>query len=302
LGSVAGYTNINYGQSGLEASLDPYLRGLQGNPASSIWWDHILYGQPPPGLDIRLSLDLDLQKQADNLLGDLQGAIVLVNASSGEILVLASHPTFDANKLDTEASTLFQSPLSPFLDRAAQGLYPPGEILLPFVQASGNSHWQTKSLFENWSTALGFYNSPEVRLPVAIAPKPGDDLLISPLQLALAASTLSNHGIRPAPILAVAVNSPIEGWIVLPAFSEPVIVFTSNRVAEVTDSLTIEGLPLWQWNARVSKEDQVYSWSLGGTLSREQSTPLAVVVLLEKDDPDLAGAIGRALLETSLNP
>jgi hypothetical protein len=102
--------------------------------------------------------------------------------------------------------------------------------------------------------------------------------------------------------LTVAVNSPIEGWIILPALSEPVNVFTSNRVAEVIDSLTIEGLPIWQWNARVSREDQVYSWSLGGTLSSEQSTPLAVVVLLEKDDPDLAGAIGRALLETSLNP
>ena len=302
LGSVAGYTNINYGQSGLEASLDSYLRGLQGNPASSIWWDHLLYGQPPPGLDVRLSLDLGLQRQADNLLGGLQGAIVLINAASGEILVLASHPSFDPNNLDIQASALFQDPHSPFLDRAAQGQYPPGDALLPFVQASGNNHWQTKSLFEKWSTALGFNNSPELRLPVAIASKPGDDLLISPLQLALAASALSNHGIRPAPILVVAINSPIEGWIILPPLSEPVPVFASDMVTEITERLIIKGLPIWQWNARVSKEDQVYSWSLGGTLASEQSTPLAVAVLLEKDDPDLAGAIGRALLETALNP
>jgi hypothetical protein len=73
-------------------------------------------------------------------------------------------------------------------------------------------------------------------------------------------------------------------------------------VTEITERLIIKGLPIWQWNARVSKEDQVYSWSLGGTLASEQSTPLAVAVLLEKDDPDLAGAIGRALLETALNP
>ena len=49
LASITGYTNPVYGQAGLEASLDPYLRGLQGNPASSIWWDHLVYGQPPPG-------------------------------------------------------------------------------------------------------------------------------------------------------------------------------------------------------------------------------------------------------------
>lgn len=302
LGSITGYTNINYGQSGLEASLDPYLRGLQGNPASSIWWDHILYGQPPPGLDVRLSLDLRLQRQADLLLGDLQGAIVLVNAVSGEILVMVSHPTFDPNKLDVQASTLFQDPHSPFLDRAAQGLYPPGDAMQPFILASGYDHWRTQSLFAEWSAVLGFYNSPELRLPVAIPSKPEDDLRISPLQLALAASALSNHGIRPAPILAVAVNSPIEGWIILPALSEAVNVFSSDRAAEVTEGLIMKGLPIWQWNILVSKDDQVYSWSLGGTLSSEQSTPLAVVVLLEIGDPDLAGAIGKALLETSLNP
>ena len=103
LAPVTGYTNPTYGQSGLEASLDLYLRGLQGNPASSIWWDHLVYGQPPPGLNVRLSLDLEFQRRADELLGEHMGAIVLINASSGEILAMASHPTFDPNQLDTQA-------------------------------------------------------------------------------------------------------------------------------------------------------------------------------------------------------
>jgi hypothetical protein len=302
LGSVAGYTSINYGQSGLEASLDPFLRGLQGNPASSIWWDHLLYGQPSPGLDVRLSLDLDLQRQADNLLGDIPGAIVLVNAASGEILAMASHPTFNPNELDAQASNLFQDPHSPFLNRAVQGLYPPGDALQPFILASGFNVWQTKDFFEEWSAALGFYSSPELRLPVAVASRPETDLLISPLQMALAASALSNHGVRPAPVLAVAVSSPNEGWIILPALSGPVTVFESARATDVTAELIINGLPIWQWNTIVTKGDQVYSWSLGGTLSSEQSTPLAVVVLLEEVDPTMAGAIGKALLEASLNP
>ena len=54
LGPVTGYTHPVYGQAGLEATLDNYLRGLQGNPSSLIWWDHLLYGTPPPGLDVRL--------------------------------------------------------------------------------------------------------------------------------------------------------------------------------------------------------------------------------------------------------
>jgi cell division protein FtsI/penicillin-binding protein 2 len=93
LASITGYTNPTYGQAGLEAGLDAFLRGLDGNPASSIWWDHLVYGQPPPGLDVRLSIDLDLQRRADALLVNRTGAIVLLNAESGEILAMTSHPT-----------------------------------------------------------------------------------------------------------------------------------------------------------------------------------------------------------------
>ncbi len=100
LSSIIGYTNPTYGQTGLEASLDDYLRGLRGNPASLVWMDHLLYGQPPPGLDVRLSLDLELQSRADSLLAGIQGAIVLLNAETGEVLAMASHPAFDANLLD----------------------------------------------------------------------------------------------------------------------------------------------------------------------------------------------------------
>ena len=78
LGPLVGYTDPVYGQAGLEASLDPYLRGLKGYPALTLWWEHLLYGQPPPGLDVRLSLDLDLQTRADELLAGHKGALVLL--------------------------------------------------------------------------------------------------------------------------------------------------------------------------------------------------------------------------------
>jgi peptidoglycan glycosyltransferase len=64
LGPIAGYNHPIYGQSGLESSLDGYLRGLIGNPILSVWWNRLIYGQPPPGVDVHLSLDLDLQRLA----------------------------------------------------------------------------------------------------------------------------------------------------------------------------------------------------------------------------------------------
>ncbi|GAG86774.1 unnamed protein product, partial [marine sediment metagenome] len=76
LGTLVGYSHAVYGQSGLEARLDPYLRGLLGNLDFDIWWNHLLYGQPPPGVDVRLSLDVGLQQAADELLGDHIGALV----------------------------------------------------------------------------------------------------------------------------------------------------------------------------------------------------------------------------------
>jgi cell division protein FtsW (lipid II flippase) len=302
LAPVTGYTNPNYGQSGLEASLDLYLRGLQGNPASNIWWDHIVYGQPPPGLNVRLSLDLELQRRADELLGDHPGAIVLINAATGEILAMASHPTFDPNELDTQAPTLLQNPGSPLLDRAAQGQYPPGDALQPFFLAAGYEIPPSQSIAEAWYNALGFFLTPELRLPVAAASTPGSALRVSPLQMALAAATLSSDGVRPAPRLAMAVDTPTQGWVILPTISEPMMVFASASAAETAQALMVNGQPFWQWNATVTQANQTFSWSLGGTLPDWQGTPLAVVILLEENDPNRAGAIGQTLLESATHP
>jgi cell division protein FtsW (lipid II flippase) len=137
LSAIAGYSSPVYGQSGLEASLDPILRGLRGYPNWQLWWNHLLYGQPPPGLDIRTSLDLAIQQIADERLGDHSGAVVLLNAQSGEILAMASHPIFDSNRLDSEWDNLVNDPASPLINRAAQALYPLGTALGPLLLAQG---------------------------------------------------------------------------------------------------------------------------------------------------------------------
>lgn len=133
--STIGYTNPFFGQAGLEASLDPVLRGLEFQSQWTIWYHHLLYGQSPPGLDIRVTLDSDLQLTAAKHLPQTPGAVALVNATNGEILVLYSNPYYDANNLDGIWDNLQIDPNTPLINRATQSLYPPGPVLAPFLIA-----------------------------------------------------------------------------------------------------------------------------------------------------------------------
>jgi cell division protein FtsI/penicillin-binding protein 2 len=78
---------------------------------------------------LRLSLDLDLQRIADDLLGEQAGAAVLLNYESGEILAMSSFPTFDANQLAQDWDALIRSEQAPLLNRATQGRYAAGGLL-----------------------------------------------------------------------------------------------------------------------------------------------------------------------------
>lgn len=359
LAPIVGYTQSTYGQAGLEASLDPYLRGLQGNPARLVWWHHLLYGQPPDGLDVRLSIDLNLQAHTDELLSDHQGAVVLMNASNGEVLAMTSHPTYDPNTLESDGLALLADKNSPLVNRSVQGIYPPGTALGAFLLTgtyealpelpqdlwlekdgqrieclkppAGKPDWAYAiangcpsalealgkqigtggllSLFDG----LGFYTAPQVRLPTAPAAKrqieanAGQAALgldgpgISPLQMALAVATLSNDGLRPAPRLALSVNTLEQGWVILSPLSEPVRAYPPSAGEFSTQLLMAPGQPFWQSLGRAGTGEKAVTWYLGGTLPGWQGTPLAIVVLLEENNPALAEFIGQTVLHTALN-
>ncbi len=109
--------------------------------------------------------------------------------------------------------------------------------------------------------------------------------------MVLAAATLSNQGVRPAPRLAIALDTPAQGWVVLPALSNPEPAFTSTQAAEAAQKLILNDHPFWQWTSQASEGNQDFSWSLGGTLPDYQGVPLAVVVLLEENNSTWAGLI-----------
>jgi cell division protein FtsW (lipid II flippase) len=298
LASVTGYIHPVYGQSGLEGSLDPYLRGLQGNPDLLIWWQHLLYGQPPPGLDVRTSLDLGIQSRVDQLFENHTGAAVLLNAANGEILAMASHPSFDPNRLDEIGDTLGNDARAPLLNRATQGQYPPEAALRPFLTAYADG--PPGELFEK----LGFYETPGTNIPVARPAAPGtlQDLKVSPLQMALAVAAFTNSGIRPAPRLELAVNTQEHGWVIFSPPQEPVIVLNAETVQQVTASLALDGMPFWERASVAGQGRASVSWYLAGTLPNWQGAPLAVVVVLEENNPQQASLIGRGVLEKAIQP
>jgi len=303
LAPITGYTHPVYGQAGLEGTLDNYLRGLQGNPGSLIFWNELLYGAPPTGLDVRLSLDLSLQAKADELLGSHQGAIILMNAKTGEILVMASHPTYDPNKLGEEGDALSQSLNSPLLNRATQGLYPPGDVIEPLVVAKfGDEDPDTSALLTYYET-LGLFHAPLIRIPVSLHAETEniDDFRFSPLQVALAAAALSNQGSIPAPRIATAVNTLEQGWVVLPALDQPREALQPQAADEAALSFIQNGEAYWSHIGfgRINKTS--ITWLIAGTPPKWQGTPLVLVVALEENNSVLAKRIGDKLFASALN-
>lgn len=133
LGTTVGYSDAIFGKAGLEATLDGYLTGLKGNAASTIWLAEWIYAQPPPGMDVRLSLDLDLQTTADQALSGRIGAAVVLNSKTGEVLAMSSQPSFDPNLLHENWEEYRTNPDAPLLNRATQGQYPLGSMVGPFL-------------------------------------------------------------------------------------------------------------------------------------------------------------------------
>ncbi|MCL6643921.1 MAG: hypothetical protein K6U88_02905, partial [Dehalococcoidia bacterium] len=125
LAHVVGYLDPRYGSQGIELAYDAVLAGRSG----SGWLDALRYEllrEPVPGDDVRLTIDPAVQAAAREALGNRKGAVVALDPITGEILGMVSVPTFDPGALGNTGEALLQSPDAPLLNRATQGLYPPG--------------------------------------------------------------------------------------------------------------------------------------------------------------------------------
>jgi len=98
--------------------------------------------RPVAGKDLELSLDIELQRVAEEALGTKRGAVVALDPWTGDVLVLASTPTFDPNKFARGISAkdyreLTTDPDQPLYNRALRGTYPPGSTIKPLMALAG---------------------------------------------------------------------------------------------------------------------------------------------------------------------
>jgi len=125
---VVGYWSQRYDAAGLEVGLNSALSGA-GEPETLDELVNQVTGGPGAGNNVELTLDPDLQRRAFEELANSEtgrGAIVALDPRSGEVLALATHPSFDPNAIDETLPELQEAEDSPLLNRATQGLYPPG--------------------------------------------------------------------------------------------------------------------------------------------------------------------------------
>mgnify|MGYP000938707999 CR=1 FL=1 len=125
---VVGYATLQYGNAAIEAACDARLRGDIGRTPWQNVWAGLLH-QTSTGRDVRLTIDARLQRKAQQLLKDYQGAAVLVDTRTGDILALAASPIYTSATVAENWESLYNAPDAPLLNRATQGLAQPGAIL-----------------------------------------------------------------------------------------------------------------------------------------------------------------------------
>ncbi|MBF0609847.1 MAG: penicillin-binding protein 2 [Magnetococcales bacterium] len=124
------------GKSGLERRYETRLRGKEGiqemevNALGRIVRE-LRRTPPQSGEDLTLTLDIDLQKAAENSLGERPGAVVVMNPNTGEVLAMVSYPSYNPNEFirgitNKQWKELTSHPDKPLNNKAVQGHYPPG--------------------------------------------------------------------------------------------------------------------------------------------------------------------------------
>ena len=147
-----GYSgNDRIGRSGVEAAFEQYLKGTDGKRIVSTNADGKITGEyyekaPQPGNTVELTIDLSLQQAVESALAEAvadmnaedgdetRGAgAAVIQVGTGEVLALASYPTYDPAAYNRDYNSLLANPANPLLNRATQGAYVPASTLKPLV-------------------------------------------------------------------------------------------------------------------------------------------------------------------------
>ncbi len=147
--------NALVGISGCEAAFESYLHGQDGTlviveDADGHVVDQYIDKEPIAGQDVYLTIDIDLQIAAEDGLAENvsyvrnvygrneceAGALTAVDPNTGEVLALASYPTYDLTTFNADYNSLLTATGTPLLNRAINGVYAPGSTFKPGMVAA----------------------------------------------------------------------------------------------------------------------------------------------------------------------
>lgn len=155
------------GRSGVEQSYDSLLRGQDGSQdvvvdshgreVGKLGTEHA-----KPGQSLKLTIDIDIQRAAENALGDRNGAIIAMDPHSGEVLAMVSRPTFDPNDFAVhigrvEWNKLITDPDHPLLNKAIQAQLAPGSTFKIIMAAAGLEEGVAQDLKVHCSGGVSFF-------------------------------------------------------------------------------------------------------------------------------------------------
>jgi penicillin-binding protein 2 len=155
------------GRSGVEETYDALLRGTDGYREVIVnshgrEVGHLGQKLAIPGQDLRLTIDLDLQRAAEQALEGKNGAIVAMDPHTGEILAMASRPTFDPNRFSVRLThsywqSILDNPDHPLLNKAIQAQLAPGSTFKIIMSVAGLQENVAQDMRVNCAGGASFY-------------------------------------------------------------------------------------------------------------------------------------------------
>lgn len=137
---VIGYNSYKYGKTGVELQYNDILQGRNfmynvfGSMTKNI--GDVITKKEKRGNDVCLTIDKVAQERAYKAMGTDRGGVVAINPKTGEIIAMVSTPSFNPQNINEDFDSLKNDEGKPFINRAAQGYYPPGSVFKLVTSAS----------------------------------------------------------------------------------------------------------------------------------------------------------------------
>jgi penicillin-binding protein 2 len=155
------------GKAGVEQAYDQLLRGEDGSrdvivDSHGREVGYLRTQHAKPGQDLKLTIDIDLQRTAELALGDANGAVIAMDPRNGEILAMVSHPSYDPNAFAVRINhadwdKLITNPNHPLMNKAIQDQLAPGSTFKIIMSAAGLQEGVAQDMHVNCVGGGTFY-------------------------------------------------------------------------------------------------------------------------------------------------